>query len=59
MRRVVLCRHVQTDAGGRFGPIWVRFTYLLGDIGQQFEVHAYGGPHDQAAVTLPPVRVVT
>jgi hypothetical protein len=42
----------------RFGPIWVRFTYLRGDITQQFEVHAYGGPNDQAMAILPAVRVI-
>jgi hypothetical protein len=58
MCRPVLCKHVQTDARGRFGPIWVRFTYLLGDISQQFEVHAYGGPNNQATVALPQVRII-
>ena len=59
MRRKLLCKHVQTDAQGRFGPIWVRFAYLLGDIDQLFAVHAYGGPNNQAAVVVPTARVVT
>lgn len=53
MRRPILCHTIPVDAHGRFGPVWVRFRYLLGDVAQVFTVHAYGGPHERANVDLP------
>lgn len=58
MRVARLCRYTQPGARGHFGPIWVKFFYLLGDRDQFFGVHAYGGPDDRASLVLPYTRVV-
>jgi hypothetical protein len=58
MRQPLLCHAVTVDAHGHFGPIWIRFHYLLGDLAQVFTVHGYGGPHERANVDLPWTQVV-
>jgi hypothetical protein len=53
MRLPRSCRVIVPNAHGHFGPVWMRFIYLLGERNQYFEIRAYGGPHDQATFTLP------